>query len=482
MESSCTNYPTSHRALRRGWKPLWAVLTLLMNCAIPATLALICCAGSAALAQEPGSIEGKVTDSSGSPVYGAIVVVENAQGARHTTVTDGEGAFRISSLAPGSYDVKVSASGFSDWTASSVAPSVTPESNSVSAVLEVAPHVTEVTVGLPPDEVAAEQVSQEVKQRTLKIIPNYYVSYEAHPAPLSPKLKLQLAYKSLFDPTTIVAMGAVAGYQQARNSYYEWGQGAEGYAKRFGAAYGTAVISLATTGVVLDSLLRQDPRYFYSGQGTKMQRVGHILRSTFETKGDNGKWQPPYAGFIGSIAVEEIANTYYPSSRSQISLIGRGLALHFGGLLVVNTLQEFVLKDLTKHRPVAQYPNGSVLRAGTAVRLLAVDGLSVANVDSGRTLTFVLEDDLTVSGKLLVKKGEVATGLVAEVSRAKQPDEPMNVTLDRAALRVGNVVVPLRSSQVQGVAAPMQYREVPESGKVEVMLFVAQDVQFPEVQ
>jgi len=42
------------------------------------------------------------------------------------------------------------------------------------------------------------------------------------------------------------------------------------------------------------------------------------------------------------------------------------------------------------------------------------------------------------------------------------------------------VNVPLRSSQVRGSVGPVQYKELPESGKIEVTLFVAENVQFPE--
>ena len=72
-------------------------------------------------AQGTGSIQGKVTDPSGAPIFGAVVTVEGGGGSG-TTVTDMEGAFRIS-LPPGNFNVKISASGMSDWTAESVAAS-----------------------------------------------------------------------------------------------------------------------------------------------------------------------------------------------------------------------------------------------------------------------------------------------------------------------------------------------------------------------
>lgn len=108
--------------------------------------------------------------------------VENSR----VTVTDGQGAFQISSLTPGNYELKVSASGLADWSASNVLASAAPELKPVLAVMKVAPAVTAVTVGLPPDEVAEAQLNQEVKRRVLGVLPNYYVAYQEHPAPLSP--------------------------------------------------------------------------------------------------------------------------------------------------------------------------------------------------------------------------------------------------------------------------------------------------------
>ena len=61
---------------------------------IRATLAvfmLLWCAGLTAQTQTTGSIQGNVTDSSGAPILGAVVVVESAAGDRFTTVTDAEG-------------------------------------------------------------------------------------------------------------------------------------------------------------------------------------------------------------------------------------------------------------------------------------------------------------------------------------------------------------------------------------------------------
>jgi len=457
------------------------VLSLLMTKTLPAVLVFLWLFGQWATAQATGSIQGKVTDSSDTPILGAVVTVQGADGSPRTTVSDSEGAFKISSLALGNYSVKVSASGMSDWTALNVPASLTPESKPVLAVLQVAHEVITVTVGLPPEEVAEEQLHQELKQRALGIIPNYYVTYENHPAPLSPKQKLHLGFAALLDPVTIGMAGATAGIQQAMNSHHQFGQGAQGFGKRFGADYGTDLNHMVITSVAAASILHQDPRYFYSGQGTKARRAWYAIESAFRAKGDNGKWQPPYADVIGTTAAAEISNIYYPGSRTQYTLLGRSLMFHFARLIAVNLAEELFLKKVTSNTPEVQsVAKASVLREGTAVPLIAVDGLSPETATVGQTVTLVLAEDLTVRGNVVARTGDLASGQVSEVTAAEASGAAVSVALQGVTLRAGNVNVPLRSTQVRGVVGPVQYKQLPESGKIEVTLFVAENVQFPE--
>jgi len=457
------------------------VLHMLIKKALPIALVFLWFVARGALAQAAGSIQGRVTDSSRAPVLGAVVTVEGSDGSPHATVTDVEGAFRISSLALGNYSVRISAAGLADWTAPNVPASVTPESNLLLAVLQVAPEITTVTVGVGKEEVAAEQLNRELKQRVLGVIPNYYVSYENNPAPLSSKQKLHLGLRTLVDPTTFAATGITAGIQQSMNSYHQWGPGSQGYAKRFGAAYGTAATNLMITSVLAESAFHQDPRYFYSGQGTKAQRVWYAIESAFRVRGDNGKWQPPYAGVSGAIAAAEISQLYYPGSRTQYTLLGRSLMFHFAGLVALNLAEELFLKKVTHKAPQLQAAaDVPVLREGCPVPLIAVDGFGADGATVGQTVTFVLAQDLILRGKVVARTGDVASGQVGQVSEPKVAGETGSVALQQVTLRAGNVNVPLRSSQGRGAAGPVQYKELLESGKVEVTLFVAQNVQFPE--
>src|SRR5262249_32871582 len=152
----------------------------------PAILVFLWLAGQWGIAQSTGSIQGTVNDSSGAPIMGAVVTVKGADGNTRATVTDIAGAFKISSLMLGKYSVKICAAGRSDWTASNVPATATPESNPLLVVLLWRLTDT-VTATLSQKELAADQVKQESKQRVLGIIPNYYVNYDKNPAPLSPK-------------------------------------------------------------------------------------------------------------------------------------------------------------------------------------------------------------------------------------------------------------------------------------------------------
>ena len=65
-------------------------------------------------------------------------------------------------------------------------------------------------------------------------------------------------------------------------------------------------------------------------------------------RGDNGKWQPAYAGVLGDFASGAISNLYYPASNRN----GAGLTIENGFLSVAGTgvgnlLQEFVLKKIS---------------------------------------------------------------------------------------------------------------------------------------
>jgi hypothetical protein len=218
--------------------------------------------------------------------------------------------------------------------------------------LAVATAVTDVEVGLSQIEVAQEQIEVQEKQRVLGFIPNFYVSYVPNAVPLTSKQKFGLAWKMTVDPVSFVLVGGVAGVEQAQNDFSGYGQGAEGYAKRYGAAYADFVAGTFIGGAILPSLLKQDPRYFYKGSGSRRSRILYAIANSVICKGDNGRWQANYSNILGDLAAGGISNLYYPAKDRkgagltfEIGLIGIGSTAAF------NLFQEFFLRKVTRHVP-----------------------------------------------------------------------------------------------------------------------------------
>jgi hypothetical protein len=119
---------------------------------VGAMIAILCTA-FVAKAQDTGYIGGTVSDKTGAAVAGAEVVISSINGsATHTTTTNGDGAYVVAGLPGGSYNIVVTAKGFSRYTAKNV-------------VLDVAAKIRvdiQLTVGQVTEEVVVtgESVAQ----------------------------------------------------------------------------------------------------------------------------------------------------------------------------------------------------------------------------------------------------------------------------------------------------------------------------------
>lgn len=304
----------------------------------------------------PGTINGTVVDQSGALVAAARVTLTREDSSQRQEVLTGpDGQFSFPNIAPGSFQLAIASQGFALQTYSAVLHPG--EVLTVPQIaLPVAANVTEVNVGLPQVEVAAEQIKIEEKQRVLGAIPNFYVTYIPNAAPLDAKQKFQLAAKTVIDPFTFVVVAGTAGVEQAQNHFREYGQGALGYAQRFAAGYGDTLTGTFIGGAILPSLLKQDPRYFYKGTGSIPSRFLYAVANAFICKGDNGHWQPGYSNILGSLAAGAISNLYYPEAdRQGLQLTFENAAIGIGASAATNLLQEFLIRKLTP-KPHKQDP------------------------------------------------------------------------------------------------------------------------------
>ena len=416
-----------------------------------------------------GAVDGTVKDGAGLAVAGAIVTLETAAGAgQRTTATDQAGAFHFGDVAAGSYNVTVAAGGFAVWTANVTAGVL--NQAPVAAVLQVSPVASTIEVTPPPKELAAEQLKSEEKQRVLGVFPHFLVTYDPNPAPLTAGQKFHLGFKTLVDPVTLLGTGIDAGIQQAQNKYPEFGQGVEGYAKRFGARYTSHISGVMIHHVILQAVFRQDPRYFYRDTGSFRSRVWYSIWTAFVCKGDNGRWQPDYSDVIGGAAASQVSRLYYPyTSRPWLRLFHNVLE-GFGGRAEDHLLEQFVVRRLTTHTRKLAGMFRKVLVEGTAAPLVSVGDLSAG------PMTFVLASDLQANGATLAKVGAIAEGQVSYAGGMSGAGEAVRWRLEHVHLKVGNVDVPLRSNQAKGGDGALVYRQLERSGRIALVLYVAQDV------
>ncbi|HLK05962.1 MAG TPA: carboxypeptidase-like regulatory domain-containing protein [Candidatus Acidoferrum sp.] len=294
-----------------------------------------------------GTIRGYVADRTNTAVAGATVTLTRADGSLgQTTGTDENGQFAFEGIAPGGFKVTINAQGFATQSESGVLHEG--ESLTVPQVTLVISTVnTEVSVTMTHVELAEAQIKDEEKQRVLGFVPNYYVSYVPDAASLNTKQKFELAWKTTINPVTFLITGAAAGFEQMQDQYGGYGQGAAGYGKRYGATYADVVTGNFIGAALLPSLMKQDPRYFYKGTGSKKSRILYALANMGITKGDNGKWQANYSGLLGSLAAAGISNLYYPANERGASLTLENFAITVAAGGAANILQEFVIKKLT---------------------------------------------------------------------------------------------------------------------------------------
>ncbi len=303
-----------------------------------------------------GTIIGTIVDQSTAVVAGAQVKLTVTGGdqsqdqSKNREVTSGDdGQFSFANVAPGVFKLSITAAGFAAQTsAGTLLPG---EIHNIPQIaLTVATNITDVSVSLSRIEVAEAQVKDEEQQRVFGFIPNFYVTYDPHPVSLTSKQKFELAWKTSIDPVTFAIVGGIAGIQQADNDFSGYGQGAQGYAKRFGSTYANLVAGTFIGSAILPSLLKQDPRYFYKGTGSIRSRSFYAIAFAVVCKGDNGRWQVNYSNILGSLAAGAISNLYYPAqNRNGAALTFENTAIGIGATAAANLVEEFLMRKLTSN-------------------------------------------------------------------------------------------------------------------------------------
>jgi len=152
--------------------------------------------------------------------------------------------------------------------------------------------------------------------------------------------------QDLFSPFHFFMAGVSAGTAQLQNVPPQWGQGTEGYARRYANyyAYATTSSMLQMAG---EDLLHEDNLYYGSGEHGIWGRVKYAVKSSVLARSDDGT-QHISASQIGSTAAAAfISRLWQPPGNNSAGdgavSFGIGMAINAG----VNVVREF-LPDITK--------------------------------------------------------------------------------------------------------------------------------------
>ena len=166
---------------------------------------------------------------------------------------------------------------------------------------------------------------------------------------LTPRGKLGIAFGDATDRAIFLQTAFISGVGQATNANPSFGQGMEGYARRFGTTYADFAVENMMTEGIFPTLLHQDPRYFRRREGTGRSRFGFAISRLFITRTDSGKGQFNFSEVVGGATSLAISNAYYPDGRSVGNNMGR-YALQLGFDAASNVLKEF-WPDLKRKLP-----------------------------------------------------------------------------------------------------------------------------------
>ncbi|HZW80345.1 MAG TPA: hypothetical protein VFF50_07735 [Candidatus Deferrimicrobiaceae bacterium] len=178
--------------------------------------------------------------------------------------------------------------------------------------------------------------------RMFYVMPNYLtVDSQSQVKPISWKEKFAISAKGSFDPYEFTVVGIVAGIRQAENSFPGFGQGAEGYAKRYGTAFADQVDGNVMVGGVFPTILKVDPRYFQLGRGSFARRFGYAFDRIFIARTDSGRNMFNVPEFAGNATAIAISNVYYPAADRGFSSSFSGWGTQMGIDAFGNELKEF---------------------------------------------------------------------------------------------------------------------------------------------
>lgn len=166
-----------------------------------------------------------------------------------------------------------------------------------------------------PDAPSTTQATQDHNDQVVNLLARksfFFPNLAVDTKPLTTKQKFYLAANNTVSGVNILGTAAGAGISQARETRSGYGQGAEGYFKRWGAGMAYSATSNMLGTFAIASMLHEDPRYFVQNSGEFGQSVKYAVSRVFVCRKDDGSTGTNWAALLGPLGAAGVANTYLP--------------------------------------------------------------------------------------------------------------------------------------------------------------------------
>jgi hypothetical protein len=169
----------------------------------------------------------------------------------------------------------------------------------------------------------------------------FYPELATTPGPLTAEQKFKLFLAKSTSPPQFLGSLAGAGITQAMDRFPGYGQGGEGYAKRFAASMATGASSNFFGTFIVASVLHEDPRYFPRAEGSFGKRLGYALERVLVTRKDNDGEGFNWWGTTGQLAAEGLANSYLPDGERTVGKTFQRYGIRIGFSAANNVVKEY---------------------------------------------------------------------------------------------------------------------------------------------
>ena len=146
--------------------------------------------------------------------------------------------------------------------------------------------------------------------------------------------------RAFLSPAAFFRAAGPALGSHLKNRPSEWGQGMEGYGRRFANRFGRFALK-ETYEAAGAAALGHEVRYLRSSRSGFVPRAAHAMAATFITYDKNGRRTPHIARLGSAFAAEFTGNLWMPAGYRTGAEVVRGVGIDLGMNSVFNLFREF---------------------------------------------------------------------------------------------------------------------------------------------